>query len=112
MNLRALWQRIAIWFDPDRDWRSADKIMHAFGGFAVCLLSLWLVTVLRELPFWVAALALTMIIGFVYEGGQADVAHSQHLLGKPGYGIGLVDLAYDGFGALILLAFRFTLRLL
>jgi len=42
MNLRDLWKKIAIWFDPDRDWRSADKIMHAFGGFAVCLLSLWL----------------------------------------------------------------------
>jgi len=53
-----------------------------------------------------------MIIGLVYEAGQTDVAHSQRLLGKPGFGIGLVDLAYDGFGALVLLAFRFTLRLL
>jgi hypothetical protein len=111
-DMRRLWAKIAIWFDPDRDWRSADKIMHAFGGFAVCLLSLWLVVVLRTLPFVAAALVLTMIIGLVYEFGQADVAHSQRLLGKPGYGIGLVDLTYDAIGALILLAFRFTLRML
>ena len=103
---------VLIWLDPDRDWRSVDKIMHAFGGFAVCLLSLWLVTVLRELPLPAAALVLTMIIGLVYEFGQTDVARSQHLLGKPGYGIGLVDLAYDSIGALLLLAFRFTLRML
>lgn len=103
---------ILIWFDPDHDLRSVDKLMHLFGGLAVCLLSLWLVTVLRTLPFAIAALVLTMIIGLVYECGQADTAHSQRLLGKPGYGIGLVDLGYDGIGALILLALRFTLRML
>lgn len=111
-DMRRLWAKLAIWFDPDRDFRSVDKIEHAFGGFAVCLVSLWLVAVLRTLPIAIAALILTLIIGLVYEAGQADVAHSQRLLGKPGFGIGLVDLAYDGFGAILLLAVRFTLRTL
>jgi hypothetical protein len=106
MSLRDWWQKVAIWFDPDRDWRSLDKIEHAFGGFAVALLLLLAVHSGLSILGW------TMVIGLAYELGQADVAHSQRLLGKPGYGIGLVDLAYDGFGALVLLAFRFTLRLL
>jgi hypothetical protein len=120
MDVVSRWRRIAawielhilIWFDPDHDLRSLDKLEHLFGGFAVCLLSLWLVGVLRALPFAIAALVLTLIIGLVYECGQANVASSQRLLGKPGYGIGLVDLGYDGVGALILLALRFTLRML
>ena len=101
-----LWQKIAIWFDPDHDFRSFDKIEHAFGGFAVALLLLLAVHSALGILAW------TMVIGLVYECGQADVAHSQHLLGKPGFGIGILDLFYDGLGALILLAFRFTLRVL
>ena len=104
--MRDLWAKIAIWFDPDTDFRSVDKLEHLFGGFAVCLVLLPVVHV------GLTALGWTMVIGFAYECGQADVAHSQHLLGKPGFGIGLLDLFYDGLGAAVLLTFRYTLRLL
>lgn len=112
--MRNLWRwmwswlvaHIGIWFDPDRDWRSVDKIEHAFGGFALCLVFLMVTH-----AGW-RAFELTMLVGLAYECGQADVAHSQRLLGKPGFGIGLVDLAYDAIGAIILLLFRFTLWML
>jgi hypothetical protein len=94
---------ISVWFDPDRDWRSVDKLMHLVGGFAVCLL------LQPFTPSGLSAFLWTMVIGLVYEAGQADVAHSQRLLGKPGYGIGLVDLVYDGTGALLLLGFRWII---
>ena len=106
--------KIAIWFDPDRDFRSVDKMLHAFGGFAVALILLYLVHT-GAIMFAHTGLGIilaTLAIGLVWELGQTDTAHSQHLLGKPGYGIGLVDLFYDGLGALVLLLFRFTLRLL
>jgi hypothetical protein len=97
------WTAIRWWLDPDYDWRSFDKIEHLFGGFAVCL-------VLQPFtPSGLNALAWTMVIGLVYELGQADVARSQRLLGKPGYGIGLLDLVYDCVGALMLLGFRAAL---
>lgn len=57
------------------------------------------------LPVW-EAVAWTTVIGFVYEGGQADVAYSQKLLGKPGYGIGLIDLVADVLGALSWIGIR------
>ena len=103
MNLRDLWSTIAIWFDSDRDWRSLDKMEHLFGGFCVCLL------LQPFTPSGLSAFLWTMAIGLAYEAGQADVAHAQRLLGKPGYGIGMVDLVYDGIGAVILLAFRWRL---
>jgi len=114
MDLRDLWKKIAFWFDPDRDWRSVDKLQHAVLGFVVALLLL-VPIYLRWVLFAHAALGVliaTLVIGLIWELAQAEIAHSQHLLGKPGYGIGLVDLAYDGIGALILLWFRFLLRLL
>lgn len=114
MSLRDWWRwlkswfaaHVGIWFDPDRDWRSLDKIEHAVLGFATALVLLLVVHAGLGILAW------TLALGLAFELGQADVAHSQRLLGKPGFGIGLLDLFYDGLGALILLLFRFTLRLL
>jgi len=87
-------------FDPDRDWRSLDKMQHLLGGFGVRL-AMELKEMGWEAIFW------SSVIFLVYELGQTDVARSLKKLGQPGYGIGLVDLAYDEIGmllAIILLA--------
>ena len=103
MDLASLRAKLAIWFDPDHDWRSVDKLQHLLGGFGVCL---------ALQPFTssgFSALCWTLVIGLVYECGQADTAHSLHMLGKPGHGIGLLDWFYDGVGALLLLWLRWKL---
>lgn len=84
-------------FDPDWDWRSWDKIEHLFGGFGVRLL-MELKETGWDAVFW------SCVIFVVYELGQTDVARSQKLLGKPGYGIGLLDLLYDLAGMLLAIA--------
>lgn len=100
--MKRLWWKLSAWFDPDTDLRSLDKMEHAFGGFAVCLICVQFVSGFD-------AFVLTCVIGFVYECGQADTAHSLRALGRPGFGIGLVDLAYDAVGALILLWLRWAI---
>lgn len=120
MSLRDWWRwfsswfaaHVGIWFDPDMDFRSVDKIQHAFGCFAIALLLVWLLPKVELWPLTTRVLFWTLVIGLVYECGQTDVARSQRLLGKPGFGIGLVDLFFDGAGGAVLLLLRFTLRLL
>lgn len=78
--------------DPDRDWRSLDKAQHAAACFALCLLfdGLLLLGDAFLITVWTAA---------AYEAGQTDVAVSRRLLGTPGYGFGILDLAFGVAGA-------------
>lgn len=84
--------------DPDRDWRSVDKMQHLLGGFGVRLV-MQLKETGWEAVFW------SSVIFLVYELGQTDVARSLKKLGQPGFGIGLVDLAYDEIGLFLAIVF-------
>lgn len=71
----------AQWLDPDNCWTCKDSREH-FGAGAVLDLGL------QALPnSWQVSnkpwkrVALVALVGAVYEAGQADVAHSQGLLG-------------------------------
>lgn len=87
----------AHFFDPDRRWLSRDKIQHAVLSALLCaLLSVFLG------PLW--ALGATIWTGIVWEIAQWDSARTAGMLGQPGYGFGLRDLAADVIGALIILA--------
>jgi hypothetical protein len=79
-------------FDPDYDWRSLDKVQHAAAGFALCL-GFNLVLAIGD-AFLIAVWTLA-----VFEAGQTDVAHSLRRLGIPGFGFGLLDLAFGIAGA-------------
>lgn len=93
MNLRR-------YLDPDRNWRSPDKLEHFAFGVVLC----WLFT-LAALS-GPAALWWTAWSAVAYEAGQTDTAASAGLLGKPGFGFGLLDIAAALAGALVYLAFR------
>jgi hypothetical protein len=82
--------------DPDWNWRSGDKVQHAAGGFALCLV-FDAVLPIRQ------ALMLTLWTAAVFEAGQTDVAISLHKLGAPGYGFGLADLLAGSVGACLYL---------
>ena len=84
--------------DPDRDWRRFDKVQHAASGFVICLLSD------AFLPLG-TALLLTLWTALVYEAGQTDVAFNlrdgsgRRYAGRPGFGFGLLDIAFGLAGA-------------
>lgn len=91
------------YLDPDTRVFSRDKFEH-FGG---CLgFTLILLFIGFSPP---AALLLTMLVGAVFELGQVDTARNlsvmtrdgRPLLGQPGFGFGLLDLAWDIVGALV-----------
>ena len=97
-----LWLFIRSWFDPDRTIVGGDKLQHLVGGFLVC-------AAVDAFKSRGEAVAWTAALGFAYEAGQADVAHSQGLLGRAGFGIGLLDLACDLVGAAAYVALRVAL---
>lgn len=83
-------------FDPDRRWFSRDKLQHAvLSGLLCALLSVFFG------PLW--ALGATIWTGVVWELAQWDGARSAGMLGQPGYGFGLRDLAANVAGALLAL---------
>lgn len=91
----------AQWLDPDRCWTCKDSQQHFLAGAGLDL-------GLQILPnSWQVSnkpwkrVALVALVGAVYEAGQADVAHSQGLLGNPGYGFGLKDEACNIGGAVV-----------
>lgn len=84
--------------DPDWCLACEDTQLHAAGG---ALLDLGLQLPLAPKGFRDTAakrLLVVAVIGFVYEVGQWDVAHSAGLSG-PGYGISPKDLLADVAGA-------------
>lgn len=93
-------------FDPDRNWKSPDKIEHLAGGFVACM------ALDAFTPLWLA-LVVTVVIASAFELGQWDVARNgdvqfvdengdpNDLLGHAGFGFGLLDLAVGAAGALI-----------
>jgi hypothetical protein len=91
--------------DPDRDWRSLDKVEHAALGFAVCCLATFLLPGLQAFLF-------ALWTGAVYEAGQTDTAYSlrdgsgRRYAGQPGFGFSFLDLAFDVAGAGLYLALR------
>lgn len=85
---------ITRFLDPDRNWRSWDKIEHAALGFAVCAIATF---VLAPLP----AFGFTLWTAAIYEAGQTDTAQSLGKLGQPGFGFGLLDQAFSTAGALL-----------
>lgn len=89
--------------DPDRKAIAKDKLRHFVGGFGTCA------------AFDIAlsngqALGATVLAGLIWEGGQTDTAHSDGQLGKPGYGIGILDLCADTLGAVVWLLFKALAR--
>ena len=79
-------------FDPDRRWLASDKIQHAAACFALCLL---FDTVLLTRD----AFLITVWTAGVWEAAATDVACSVRRLGTPGFGFGLIDLAFGIAGA-------------
>lgn len=99
-SLKPLYARLLAFFrsffDPDRRWFSRDKLQHAvLSGLLCALLSVFFG------PLW--ALGATIWTGVVWELAQWDSARSSGMLGQPGYGFGLRDLAADVVGALFAL---------
>lgn len=98
--------RLLDLLDPDRDWRSWDKVQHLAACFALCALF--------DLLGFAAATAfvLTVWTAAVYEAGQADATYSirdgsgRRYAGRPGYGFGLLDLGVGILGALCWLGLR------
>lgn len=90
---------LAAQWDPDWDWTATDTYQHAAGG---ALLDLAIRLPLVPKSFRDTApkrLLVVAVIGFVYEVGQWDVAHSAGLSG-PGFGLSGKDLIADVVGAL------------
>jgi len=88
--------------DPDRNWRSLDKVEHAAFGFGICLMATGFMSGL-------AAFGFTLLVAAVYEAGQTDTAHSVGKLGQVGFGFSLLDQAFSTAGALLWLALRAAL---
>lgn len=94
--------------DPDLNLRSADKYQHAAAGFALCVL-------LDALFTCSTALALVAYAAVVFEAGQLDTAYSlrdgsgRRYAGQPGFGFGLLDIAFGVAGALLYCGLRAVL---
>ena len=92
MNLREL-------IDPDRNWRSWATLQHYLSGFLLC-------GIFARFLSTGHALALVAWTSLVYEVGQLDVAYNikdaggRRYAGRPGFGIGPMDLLADMLGAL------------
>lgn len=72
----------AQWLDPDKCWTCVDSREHFGAGAAIDLgLQVFPNTWQVSNKPW-KRVALVALVGAVYEAGQADVAHSQGLLGK------------------------------
>lgn len=83
---------LRAYLDPDHDWRSLDKVQHAAAGFALCCL-FDAVLLTRD------AFLITVWTCAVWEVAGTDVAASVRRLGTPGFGFGLLDLAFGVGGA-------------
>ncbi len=100
-------------FDPDRNWKSWDKLTHLLGSLVVCAIA--------TLHFrWLDAALITVALGIALELGQWQTAHNENVyydapgsrgldevvrpLGHVGFGFGLLDLAADIVGALLWVA--------
>jgi hypothetical protein len=93
-------------FDPDRNWKSWDKVQHAFLALLLCAL---LTLHFSRLESWL----ITLLVGAAWELAGWDVARGTFVehelgdmdrvyeptLGHPGYGFGLLDLAAVAVGA-------------
>lgn len=94
--------RLPRWMDPDNDWLGADKLAHGVMGFALGIFMLGLhLQYHLSLP---RQLAVALLVSVAYELGQTDTAASANMLGKPGYGFGLLDIVWDMVGVCICLA--------
>ena len=85
--------------DPDWCLTCRDTQLHAAGG---ALLDLGLQLPIAPKGFRDTVgkrLLVVAVIGFTYEVGQWDVAHSLGVAGQPGMGIGLKDFLADLAGA-------------
>ena len=92
--------------DPDTNWRSTDKVEHLVGGFAIG------VGALLAGASLVGSLAVVLFVGGAFELGQVDTARNPNvcyregtsfgpLLGRPGFGFGVLDLGADLAGGLL-----------
>ena len=87
------------WIDPDWCLTCRDTQLHAAGG-ALLDLGLHLPIAPKGFRDTVGKrLLVVAVIGFTYEVGQWDVAHSLGVAGQPGMGIGLKDFLADLAGA-------------
>ena len=85
--------------DPDWCLTCRDTQLHAAGG-ALLDLGLHLPIAPKGFRDTVGKrLLVVAVIGFTYEVGQWDVAHSLGVAGQPGMGIGLKDFLADLAGA-------------
>lgn len=97
--------RLTELLDPDMNLRSADKYQHAAAGFALSVL-------LNVLFSCSTALAIVAYTAVVYEAGQTDTAYSlkdgsgRRYAGQPGFGFGLLDIAFGIAGALLFCLIR------
>jgi hypothetical protein len=97
--------------DPDRVWFARDKYQH--GGFLLAFGYLGARLAAATLPLPALAVALVVlvvgcIVAVTYELGQTDTAYASGkiypghgLLGRPGFGFGLLDLTWDLAGLVI-----------
>lgn len=89
----------AQYLDPDRCWTCSDSFQHAAAGAALDGAA---IAVFPRWRPWQRALLTGVLIGGVFEAGQADAARHTGKLGQLGYGFGLKDWACDVAGALVL----------
>jgi hypothetical protein len=93
------------YLDPDAQFFGEDKIRHTLGGLILAFgcLAIGL--------GWLAALLIVFIAGVSFEAGQLDTAINPEIilrdsrespLGEVGFGFGLIDLAWDMLGALLM----------
>lgn len=93
---------LRMYLDPDRRWFSADKFQHAGSHLILAFLMR-----LCGLSFW-GTMGIDFWGGLMYEAGQTDTAYGttkyypdNHLLGRVGFGISPLDLAWNTAGALV-----------
>lgn len=105
--------KLRDFIDPDRDWTSPDKWLHGKASVVLAFFSCVMYAVIFPFSAWLtASLAFIFSVGIAaaYEAGQTDTSYSAKLLGKPGYGIGLIDLVWDTGGVVAGILLWFVAR--